>query len=186
MEATYKGTVISAAKGDLTKVEGMDALVIGADRTLYLDSGVCKAIHTIAGPQLFDAVQELGGCELGEARITPAFNAPCKSIIHVAAPHWEGGTANEEELLYSCYKNIAQLAHDNELKSVAMPSLGTGIYKWPLALAAKTGLRAITDFVDGHDASVDGFVWVLFDDATFEAYEEALAGRFSGRCTGSY
>lgn len=186
MEAIYKGTAIGAAKGDLTKVEGVDALVIGADRTLYLDSGVCKAIHKIAGPQLYDAVQELGGCELGEARITPAFNAPCKSIIHVAAPRWEGGAANEEELLYSCYKSIAQLAHDNGLKSVAMPSLGTGVYKWPLTLAAKTGLRAITDFVDEHGAGVDRFVWVLFDDATFEAYEGTLADRFSGICAGSY
>ena len=174
MEKTYTGTAIAAIKGDLTKVEGMDALVIGADQTLYLNSGVCKAIHAIAGPQLFDAVQKLGGCELGEARITPAFNAPCKSIIHVAAPRWEGGDANEKELLYSCYKNIAQLAYDNGLKSVAMPSLGTGVYQWPLALAAKTGLRAITDFVDEHEAGVDKFVWVLFDDVTFKAYEEAL------------
>ena len=174
METTYKGTVIGAIKGDITKVEGMDALVIGADRTLYLDSGVCKAIHKIAGPQLYDAVQKLGGCELGEARITPAFDAPCKSIIHVAAPRWEGGTANEEELLYSCYKSIAQLAYDNGLKSIAMPSLGTGVYNWPVALAIKTGLRAITDFIDEHETGVDRFVWVLFDDATYEAYEEAL------------
>lgn len=174
MEKAYKGTVIAAIKGDITKVEGMDALVIGADKTLYLDSGVCKAIHKIAGPQLYDAVQELGGCEIGEARITPAFDAPCKSIIHVAAPRWEGGTAGEEELLYSCYQNIARLALDNGLKSVAMPSLGTGVYGWPVALAAETGLRAIADFVDAHGAGVDRFAWVLFDDATFEVYEEAL------------
>ena len=175
MEKEYKGTTISVVQGDLTKTEGVDALVIGADRTLYLDSGVCKAIHRIAGPQLYDAVRELGGCEIGEARITPAFNAPCTSIIHVAAPRWEGGAAGEEELLYSCYKNIAELANDNGLKSVAMPLLGTGVYKWPVDLAMKTGLRAITDSVDARGNGVERYVWVIFDDATFNAVSQAIA-----------
>ena len=175
MEITYKGTVIAAVKGDLTKTVGMDALVLGADKTLYLDSGVCKAIHRVAGPQLYEAVQKLGGCELGEARITPAFNAPCKAIIHVAAPRWEGGSANETELLYPCYGNIARLACENGLKSVAMPSLGTGVYLWPVDLAVSTGLRAITDFIDAHEGCVERFAWVLFDDATCAAYEAGLS-----------
>ena len=75
----------------------------------------------------------------------------------------------------SCYESIAQLAYDNGLKSVAMPSLGTGIYNWPVDLAAKMGLRSIGDFVDAHEAgSIDRFAWVLFDNATFKAYEKAL------------
>lgn len=178
MEKSYKGSVIGAVKGDLSRFEGVDVLVLGADTTLYLDSGVCKAIHNVAGPELYEAVMKLGGCELGEARITPAFNAPSKAIVHVAAPRWEGGDSGEESLLYSCYKNIALLTDSNGYTSAAMPALGTGVYKWPIDLAIRTGLKAVTDFIDSHPGKSYRFVWVLFDDATTESYEKGLEEYF--------
>lgn len=179
MEKMYKETVIGAVKGDITKTEGMDAWVLGADTSLYLDSGVCKAIHRVAGSKLTEAVRKLGGCELGEAKITPAFDAPCKAIIHAAVPRWNGGAEQEEEQLYSCYTRICELAAEHGLKTVAMPSLGTGVYAWPMEKAIRTGLSAITGFIDRQEEKPDRLLWVLFDDATYSAYEEEL-NRFFG------
>ncbi len=174
MERTYKGTVIGAVKGDITKLEGMDAWVLGADTSLYLDSGVCKAVHRTAGEGLLEAVKALGGCELGDARITPAFDAPCRSIIHAAVPRWDDGKADAKDLLFSCYTKICSLAAGNDIDTVAMPSLGTGVYAWPLDVAVSTGMSAITGYIDTHDKKPSRFMWVLFDDETFRAYEEGI------------
>ena len=103
MEKTRRGTVIGAVKGDITKHDEMDTWVLGADTSLYLDSGVCKAIHKVAGPALLEAVKKTGGRELGEAVITPAFDAPCKTIIHAAVPKWNDGEGNVKDLLFSVF-----------------------------------------------------------------------------------
>ncbi len=174
MEKNFKGCVIKAVKGDITRETGLDVLVLGADKTLYLDSGVCKAIHKLAGSELYKAVKELGGCELGQARITPAFEAPCKSIIHAAVPRWNGGMEGEEELLYSSYSNICKLAADNSMKSLAMPSLGTGVYGWPLDLAVRTGIRAVMDFLEERQGELELVEWVLFEEEIFKVYKEQL------------
>ena len=176
MEKLYKGTVIGAVQGDITKFEGMDAWVLGADTSLYLDSGVCKAIHRVAGSGLLEAVKELGGRELGDAAITSAFDAPCRSIIHAAVPVWNNGEENVKELLSSCYTKICSLAAENDLNSVAMPSLGTGVYAWPLDVAVEIGLSAITGFIDTHEKKPEKFIWVLFDEETYKAYETGIEG----------
>ena len=176
MEKTYKGTVIKAVKGDITKLDGIDAWVLGADTGLYLDSGVCKAVHRVAGSRLLEAVKALGGCKLGDARITPAFDAPCRSIIHTAVPRWDDGKGNARDLLFSCYTKICSLAAENDIDTVAMPSLGTGVYAWPLDVAVSTGMSAITGYIDTHDKKPSEFTWVLFDDETCRAYEDGIAG----------
>lgn len=179
MEKIYKGTVIGAVKGDITTFSDMDVWVLGADSSLYIDSGVCKAVHKVAGRRLYEEVRKLGGCELGRAKITPAFDAPCKYIIHAAVPKWFGGNEGETETLYSCYMNICRLAAEKSMKTIAMPSLGTGVYKWPLDIAVKTGLSAIRDFTDANEGKLEKVLWIPFDDTTNNAYEEALAGFFN-------
>ena len=176
MEKTYKGTVIGAVKGDITKHDEIDTWVLGADTSLYLDSGVCKAIHKVAGAGLLEAVRATGGRELGDAVITPAFDAPCKTIIHAAVPKWNEGEGNVKDLLFSCYTRICTLAAENDMDTVAMPSLGTGVYAWPLDVAVNIGLSAITEYIDTHDKKPSKFLWVLFDDETCKAYEDGIAG----------
>ena len=174
MKREYKGTGIYAVQGDITKIEGMDALVIGADESLYLDSGVCKALHLAAGPELLKAVKNLGGCKTGEARITGAYNANAKYIIHTAAPAWKDGEHDETKLLASCYNSIFNLAVENRISTIGLPSLGTGVYRFPLDLAAKCAIKTAMEFIDGHEGSIKSITWILFDEPTFRVYEKEV------------
>ena len=174
MEIEYKGTKICAIKGDITKIDGMDVLVIGADESLYLDSGVCKAIHTIAGPKLLEDVRKLGGCKTGEAKITKAYNANARYIIHTAAPIWQDGTYGELDKLASCYRSIFTLAYEKGLRTIGLPSLGTGVYHFPLDLAARCAVKTAQGFVEENKGSLQSITWILFDEVSFEAYEKSL------------
>ena len=174
MEKDYKGTKICAVQGDITKTDGLDVLVIGADESLYLDSGVCKAIHSIAGPELLQEVKKLGGCKTGEARITGAYNANADFIIHTAAPKWQDGMHDEVKLLSSCYKSILTLAAENKAKNIGLPSLGTGVYHFPLDLASETAINTTKNFVDENAGALESITWILFDEQTFKTYEAAI------------
>ncbi|MCR4672295.1 MAG: O-acetyl-ADP-ribose deacetylase [Lachnospiraceae bacterium] len=161
-------------QGDITKISDVDAIVNAANESLLGGGGVDGVIHRAAGPKLLEECRKLHGCPTGEARITGAYELPCRYVIHTVGPIWRGGSAGEEELLASCYRNSLQLAVDKGLRRVAFPSIATGVFGYPLDKAAGTALSEVSRFIDEHPGELDLVEWVLFDSRTYAAYEEAL------------
>ncbi len=158
-------------QGDITQVEA-DAIVNAANVSLLGGGGVDGAIHRAAGPKLLAECVTLGGCATGEAKITKGYQLPAKFVIHTPGPRWRGGGKNEEQLLANSYRNSLKLAAENQCRTVAFPSISTGIYCFPLELAAKIAVREILTFPEG--SPVEEVLMVCFDERTRTAYELAL------------
>lgn len=157
--------------GDITTVKA-DAIVNAANEGLVRGGGVCGAIFRGAGRALDDACRMIGHCDTGDAVMTPGFDLPADYIIHTVGPVWRGGGENEPALLASCYDKSLALAEINGLKSVAFPSISTGIFGYPTEPAAKIAVARALAFVKDHDMTV---MWVLFDEKTKAIYDKALA-----------
>lgn len=163
---------IKVVEGDITKVK-VDAIVNAANTTLMGGGGVDGAIHRAAGPALYAACEKFGGCPTGEARITSGFNLPAKYIIHTPGPVWHGGQYGEDQLLANSYRNSLELADQNGCRTVAFPSISTGVYSFPLDRAAKIAIRTIREFLQS-SRQVDAVTMVCFDPVTAQAYQTAL------------
>ncbi len=163
-------TKIEIIKGDITK-QKVDAIVNAANNSLLGGGGVDGAIHRDSGPELLEFNKTLGGCLTGEAKLSPGFNLPAKYIIHTVGPVWNGGINNEDKLLANCYKNSLILAKENDIKTIAFPSISTGVYRFPLERAAKIALSETKDFLNKNDF-FDKVIFVCFDDRTKTIYEE--------------
>ena len=164
---------IDIVLGDITKVN-VDAIVNAANSTLLGGGGVDGAIHRAAGPELLEECRKLNGCESGKAKITKGYKLPAKYVIHTVGPIWRGGSANEDELLASCYRNSLQLAVENSIKTIAFPSISTGAYRFPLKRAAKIAILEISKFLK-NNKSIEKVLIVCFDKGTMNAYSEALS-----------
>lgn len=157
--------------GDITTVKA-DAIVNAANEGLVRGGGVCGAIFRGAGGKLDDACRMIGHCDTGDAVMTPGFDLPATYIIHTVGPVWRGGGENEPALLASCYDKSLTLAEINGLKSIAFPSISTGIFGYPTEEAAKIAVERALAFVENHAMKV---IWVLFDEKTKAIYDRALA-----------
>jgi O-acetyl-ADP-ribose deacetylase len=159
---------VEVIRGDITQI-GVDAIVNAANEALLPGGGVSGAIHRAAGPELAEACKAVAPCPTGEARITPGFRLPAKWVIHTVGPIWQGGTQNESNLLESAYRSSLALAKQYRLRTVAFPSISTGIYGYPLEKAAPIALKVLLDEAPNFDA----LYLVAFDEKTYEAYQKA-------------
>ncbi|MCI9005064.1 MAG: hypothetical protein HFH39_07475 [Lachnospiraceae bacterium] len=112
-------------------------------------------MHRAAEPELLAECRNLHGCETGQAKITKAYNLPCDYVIHTVGSIWNGGRHREEELLASCYFNSMKLAMDNGIRTIAFPSIFTGVYSFPVELAAKIAVKTVSRFLEDNENSFD-------------------------------
>jgi O-acetyl-ADP-ribose deacetylase (regulator of RNase III) len=163
---------IKLVKGDITKL-AVDVIVNAANPSLCGGGGVDGAIHLAAGPQLLEECKGLNGCAVGQAKITKAYQLPAQYVIHTVGPIWRGGVKCEHKLLASCYISCLKLAKAYHMNSIAFPAISCGIYGYPVNLAATIAVKETTQFLELHSMP-SLVIFVCFDDAVYESYEQAL------------
>ena len=154
---------LNIIEGDITTL-AVDAIVNAADPTLSGGGGVDGAIHAAAGPRLKRACRALGGCPVGEAKLTPGFRLPARAIIHTVGPIWQGGGRGEALLLARAYRSSLELAAGQGFESVAFPLISSGVYGYPKEEALAIAIRTITEFLDSHDLAV---TLVIYEKSSF-------------------
>ena len=165
---------IQTVQGNITKQTDVEAIVNAANTSLLGGGGVDGAIHRAAGSELLKECRTLHGCNTGEAKITGAYNLPCKYVIHTVGPIYRGGNHGEEELLANAYHNSMQVALEHGVRTIAFPSISTGVYSYPLEEAAEIAVKTVKTFYMEHPEAFDYVSFVLFDDRTRKAYDDAI------------
>ncbi|KAE9371091.1 A1pp-domain-containing protein [Stipitochalara longipes BDJ] len=162
---------IGLIRGDITKLE-VDAIVNAANESLLGGGGVDGAIHRAAGPGLLRECRTLDGCDTGSAKITGAYDLPCKKVIHAVGPVYSSRFKKESaDDLAGCYTTSLQLAAANTCKSIAFSALSTGIYGYPSHDAAPVAIKAVKDFLKGEDGDkLEKIVFCTFVSKDVDAY----------------
>lgn len=163
---------IEIYSGDITTLK-VDAIVNAANTTLLGGGGVDGAIHRVAGPGLIGECRALNGCPIGKAKITSAYNLPCKFVIHAVGPVWKGGDFGEEPLLSSAYINPIRIASNIKLKSIAFPNISTGIYGFPRELAARIAISAVRQALR-EAKTIEKVIFCIFDEENLHIYKQEL------------
>ncbi|RME57288.1 MAG: O-acetyl-ADP-ribose deacetylase [Candidatus Dadabacteria bacterium] len=158
---------------DITKLD-VDCVVNAANTTLLGGGGVDGAIHRAAGKELKEYCKTLGGCRVGEAKITPGFALKAKYIIHTVGPVWSGGHRNENNLLQACYQNSLMLACKHQINTIAFPAISTGAYRFPFKEASKIAIKTTLNFLKDHSLPQKVY-FVLFQDKHYEVFVNLLA-----------
>jgi len=177
MELKIGNTVLNTVTADITTLS-KDAIVNAANSSLMGGGGVDGAIHRAGGPQILEEcrriVAKIGRLPTGEAVITTAGNMPARYVIHTVGPVWHGGRRDEEQLLRNAYANSLRVAKENGVKTVAFPSISTGVYGYPVDLASNEAVSAVLEFVKENPDSLDEITFCGFDSSTENSYARAL------------
>lgn len=173
--AQVKDARIELAKGDIVRQE-VDAIVNAANTSLMGGGGVDGAIHRAAGSALLEETRTLGGCDVGNAKITGGYALPAKHVIHAVGPVYSVTSKEAPKLLASAYRRSLEIAAEHELQSVAFPAISTGVYRYPLDEAAEIALETTYQFLRDETArgSVKVVRFVLFTSDAFKAFDEVL------------
>jgi O-acetyl-ADP-ribose deacetylase (regulator of RNase III) len=174
VEVIINSTIIRLIQGDITQ-EKTDVIVNAANTSLRGGGGVDGAIHRAGGPSLLQECIEKypDGCKTGETRITTAGLMDAKWVIHTPGPIWRGGRQNEEKLLANCYFNSLLLAAEYGAKSIAFPSISTGVYRFPIERASRIAISTVIENLKS--TSIEEVHFVLFSSSDFQTYEQNLA-----------
>lgn len=137
--------------------------------------GVDGAIHRAGGKLILEDCVAIrnrqGGCKVGEAVITTAGNLSAKKVIHTVGPRWNNNQSNEPQKLESCYLNVLKLAEENQLSSLAIPNISTGIYRFPKGKAAQIAIKTI----QAHKGnSLQEVIFVCYDEENYQLYQNIL------------
>ncbi len=167
---------IEIIQGDIT-LQKVDAIVNAANKSLLGGGGVDGAIHRAAGPRLLEECRTLHGCETGSAKLTKGYDLPAKWVIHTVGPIWKGGGHDEDRLLAECYRSCLKLAKENDVRSLAFPSISTGAYGFPVKRASKIAAREIFGYLE-HNLLPEKVILVCFDTTTYQEYLSAMQPLF--------
>jgi len=163
---------LQALRADITTL-AVDAIVNAANSSLLGGGGVDGAIHRAAGPQLVQECRMLNGCKTGDAKLTKGYRLPARFVIHTVGPVWQDGRSGEPELLASCYRRSIEIALEKRFTTVAFPSISTGIFGYPIELAAPIAIRTVREVA--RDAGViETVTFCCFSAQDLDQYESLL------------
>lgn len=164
---------IALVDADITTLD-VDAIVNAANTSLLGGGGVDGAIHRAAGPGLLVECRALGGCPVGEARITAGHELPARHVIHTVGPVWHGGGQGEAGLLRQCYTNSLALAERHGIRTIAFPAISCGVYGYPIDQAARIAVACVRAW-RASQRLPEKILFVAFGAQIHAAYEAALA-----------
>jgi O-acetyl-ADP-ribose deacetylase (regulator of RNase III) len=160
-------------QADITTLT-VDAIVNAANSSLLGGGGVDGAIHRAAGPELLAECRTIGGCPVGEARITRGYRLPARYVIHTVGPVWRGGEGGEPENLAACYRNSLALAAEHGLRTIAFPAISTGIFGYPLPQAGEVAAEAVAEALRPRPDAFDKILFVCFGGEALRFYSSAI------------
>ena len=156
--------------GDITTLPA-DAIVNAANTSLLAGGGVCGAIHMVAGPELEKECLLWGGCPVGEARLTEAYNLQARYVIHAVGPRYWDGSKGEAKLLRACYRSVFKLVAEWKIESIGFPAIGTGIHGFPLEEATNIAMEETYAALKTTNLKV---IFCCYDRSTYEVYYSIL------------